>query len=60
MIWIFLSIPILGILATLIIPMIRGPIEINKCINNGGSFNYEICECDFEEIHPYKENALCK
>ena len=60
MIWLFMAIPIIGLIATLVLPNLRAFIEVDKCLDNGGSYNHEICECDFEQSHEYKENPLCK
>ena len=60
MVWLFLAIPVIGMLAILIIPNVRGFINVNKCLDNGGSYNYETCKCDFKESHEYKEKTLCK
>lgn len=32
---------------------------IDACLDNGGSFNYEQCECDFDKSHEYKESHSC-
>lgn len=29
------------------------------CLDSGGSYNYEICECDYELSHPYKKVHQC-
>lgn len=34
--------------------------KIDSCLDHGGSFNYEKCECDFKEGHEYKEAHSCK
>ena len=33
--------------------------KIDSCLDQGGSFNYEKCECDFKENHEYKESHSC-
>lgn len=33
--------------------------KIDACLDGGGSFNYEKCECDYSENHDYKEDHSC-
>lgn len=33
--------------------------EIDACLDDGGSFNYEKCECDFNGSHDYKDDHSC-
>ena len=33
---------------------------IDACLDEGGSFDYEKCECDFEVNHEYKESHQCE
>ena len=46
----------------LIPPLLAGCAEskIDSCLDRGGSFNYEKCECDFKVNHEYKESHSCK
>lgn len=32
---------------------------IDACLDGGGSFNYETCECEHSENHDHKENHSC-
>ena len=32
---------------------------IDSCLDKGGSFNYEACECDFKSNHKSAEINLC-
>ena len=34
--------------------------KIDACLDSGGSFNYNKCECDFTYNHEYKESHHCK
>jgi hypothetical protein len=34
--------------------------KVDACLDGGGSYNYEKCECDFEVNHEYKEVHSCK
>lgn len=33
--------------------------KIDACLDHGGSFDYEKCECDFKKNHEYKESHTC-
>jgi len=33
---------------------------IDACLDNGGSFNYQVCECDYTVSYPYIEEHQCK
>ena len=56
MTWFFLAIPFIGLIAAFILPQF----EIDKCLDNGGSFDYQNCECDFNENHQYTKKHTCK
>lgn len=34
--------------------------KVDSCLDHGGSFDYEKCECDFKVNHEYKESHICK
>ncbi len=33
--------------------------KIDSCLDSGGSFNYDKCECDFNESHKFEEIHIC-
>jgi len=33
--------------------------DIHSCLDRGGSFNYDTCECDLQTNHEFKENHTC-
>jgi hypothetical protein len=33
--------------------------KIDICLDNGGSFNYQACICDYENTHPYESDNQC-
>ena len=33
--------------------------KVDSCLDSGGSYNYDKCECDFNISHPYKEKHNC-
>ena len=33
---------------------------IDKCLDAGGSYDYEKCQCDYNTSHKYKEEHSCK
>ena len=51
---------ILGILLTFIWPYVFSISKIDICLDNGGSFNYENCSCDFKTIHKAIKKHQCK
>jgi hypothetical protein len=34
--------------------------NVDACLDSGGSFNYQSCECDYELSHLYIEKHQCK
>lgn len=57
--WVFLVILILGFLGTYYYPQIVIMSEIDRCLDLGGSFDYDSCSCDYNTSHKYKENHSC-
>ena len=39
------------IIVYIIVSMFEVTSDIDSCLDNGGSFNYETCECDFKVNH---------
>jgi len=33
--------------------------DVDKCLDSGGSFDYENCRCDYENKHPYLKAHEC-
>jgi hypothetical protein len=33
--------------------------EVDHCLDSGGSYNYDQCECDYKMNHSFKENHEC-
>jgi hypothetical protein len=33
--------------------------EVDDCVDTGGSYNYDQCECDYNKNHSFKENHEC-
>jgi len=33
--------------------------DIDKCLDNGGSFDYEKCECDYNKNYLFRERDEC-
>ena len=40
-------------------PKVEGFLLVDGCLDRGGSFNYELCECDLAVGHPRLENHQC-
>jgi len=59
MLWFFLGPIIIGLLATLIIPNFIPQRNDKICIAEGGSFNYDLCKCDYKKVHTVKEKHQC-
>lgn len=36
-----------------------GNLDVDYCLDSGGSFNYKNCTCDYENSHPNKEDYQC-
>ena len=51
---------VIGLMLTFILPLTHKFDSIDSCLDKGGSFNYELCECDFQISHPVPENHKCK
>jgi hypothetical protein len=51
---------IIGLILAFILPLIHKTNNIDSCLDAGGSFNYESCECDFKKSHPVSESHKCK
>lgn len=50
-----------GVIMALVAAMAMGCSDaaVDTCLDNGGSFNYDKCECDYSGSHDYKENHSC-
>ena len=51
---------IISAIMVLIWPLIFPVTKIDICLDNGGSFDYVNCKCDFQNSHESKEEHLCK
>jgi len=47
------------LLLLFILLSLSGCSDIDACLDNGGSYNYDNCECDYNSKHPYKEEHKC-
>jgi hypothetical protein len=50
---------VIGIILSVLVPLFMHSSEIDKCLDDGGSFNYQICKCDFENTHLKFEGHKC-
>lgn len=41
------------------IPKVVFYFEVDKCLDSGGSYNYNQCECDYQSDHEFKEYHEC-
>jgi hypothetical protein len=50
---------IIGLIVAFVFPLIHKASSIDSCLDAGGSFNYESCECDFKNSHKVPEIHKC-
>ena len=55
----FLALVVIGLLAGVAGPWILDYIAVDRCLDSGGSFNYEACACDFENNHTGVGETTC-
>ena len=60
MIWVCLAPILIGLFFSFLLPYILPVTKTDICLDNGGSFDYENCRCDYSNNHPVKEKHLCK
>jgi len=48
---------LLAIFGTIIYPEFMA---IDKCLDAGGNYDYEKCQCDYNSSHEYKEEHTCE
>lgn len=51
---------VFGLFLAMILPSLFKGSQIDSCLDNGGSFNYEKCSCDFEKNHIVIEKHQCR
>lgn len=51
---------LIGLLLAFLLPIFETDIEIDRCLDSGGSFNYEECKCDFNKNHVKPEKNECQ
>ena len=50
---------LIGLFFTFLLPYILTATKIDVCMDNGGSFDYENCKCDYSTNHLVKEKHIC-
>ena len=60
LVWIIVAPLVTGVLIAIVYPYISNNFTIDECLDNGGSFDYEACECDYTDSHEFKVNHECK
>ncbi len=60
MIGIFFAIVVLGLVMGLIGPYVLTFFDVDRCLDGGGSFDYESCACDHNESHPGSGIGKCE
>ncbi len=46
MLWLFIAVLVVGFLAAMLVPKIITFIEVDRCLDTGGAFNYEKRSCE--------------
>ncbi|MBU2887184.1 hypothetical protein KO507_15565 [Gilvimarinus agarilyticus] len=59
MIWVFIAPIIIAFLVAMVAPQFMSWSDIDSCLGYGGSYDYELCTCDYENNHPSKEVHQC-
>lgn len=59
MLWLLIAPMLLGVLFALMFLNFSTQMDIDSCLDSGGSYNYEDCTCDHEKNHVYQENHQC-
>ena len=60
MIFLFVTPIAIGIIVAIAYPHLSLHLKVDKCLDSGGSFNYESCECDYKESHKLMEEHQCR
>jgi hypothetical protein len=50
---------IMGVIVIIYYSLFAGNPKIDRCLDSGGSFNYESCQCDYKKNHKYIEDHKC-
>lgn len=59
MIWGVVLPIILGVLAAFIVPWFLTFMQVDSCLDSGGSYDYENCRCDHDNNHEFKKMHNC-
>lgn len=51
---------IIGLVLIFLLPLLYNESSIDTCLDAGGSFNYESCECDFNTSHIVPNQHNCR
>lgn len=51
-----IGVPVL-LVVLLITSSIRFNARVDKCLDSGGSFDYQACACDYDVSHPYQKGT---
>jgi len=47
------------ILLIVLVLKIKSYLEVDQCLDSGGSYDYKKCECSYISNHPFLENHKC-
>lgn len=59
LLWLIVAPFVIGFIVIILAPIFMEESDIDSCLDKGGSFNYERCECDLLKTHPIKESHSC-
>lgn len=51
---------VIGLALVFLLPLLYNESSVNSCLDSGGSFNYESCECDFNKSHIVPKQHSCR
>lgn len=51
---------VIGLILVFLLPLFHSENGLDSCLDAGGSFDYESCECDFNKSHIVPEQHNCK
>ena len=55
----FPGIILLALFIAMVFPWLSNFVEVDKCLDSGGSYDYANCKCDHKESHKYQELHFC-
>jgi hypothetical protein len=60
LLWLFVAPFVIGAIVTILYSYFSVATVVDTCLDSGGSFNYEACNCDYKNTHDFKESHSCE